>query len=722
MKARILASVCCASLLLAGCGGGGGGAAPADDVPTIVSLLVSTQPSADGPFGTTLGGDQLEITGSGFRNGARVNVGGKNAPVTNVLPDKITCTTPVGAPGPATVVVTNPGGASDAVAGVFSYVAPPTISSWTALTGPTAGEARVPIDGNETLELRGTNFKDGVTVTVDGIDVVVTRVSEQRLTFPVPEFSEDRATTLLVRNPEGLTASAPSGLIYTQEFSLAPARGISHTRARHLFRRAAFGATPARIDQALADGLETTVDKLINYTNDSQLEDDTVSAIYGSLTIPGGGINNGVNKDWWLTLMLRNPNGFQERLAFLLHDHFATSEQGFATQFRWSLHPQINLFRRFSLSTGQTLADGSPGLGYDWKQICIEAGKDSAMLDWLDGRQSYVNRENENYARELWELFMLGEGNGYTEDDIKEAARAFTGFFWQWDDPDPTKRTYLEMKYRSSRHDKTDKTILGETGKFGYDSLAPYYEGNPTKDTDDADTDGGIVALTLRARPVEASEFICRKLAEYFLYEDIHDSVVNELAVALRTPGANQWNLKPIIETILMSKAMFSGRAMKGKVKNPIEFVIGFLRTTNVRLGNTMALDASRVRFWLGRIGQLPIDPPDVAGWPTGKAWLGSQAMLERTNFVNYAVLQLDAAAQVDSLVPSGSGWGAAQLVDHLATHLDVTLSANARSKMIAYVNEGVGPAFDPNDPTELKMKVRGLLWLIAPYHDGHQE
>jgi uncharacterized protein (DUF1800 family) len=720
MKARILASVCGASLLLAACGGGGGEPAAANDVPTIVSLLVTTQPSAGDPFGTTLGGDQFEINGSGFRLGASVSIGGRNAPVSSVLPDRITCMTPLGTPGPATVVVTNPGGASDALAGAFTYVAPPTIASWVALTGPTAGEARVPIDGNETLELRGANFKDGVTVSVDGVAVAVARVSETRLTFPVPSFPGDRAATILVRNPEGLSVSAPAGLIYTQEFSLAQARSMSNTRARHLFRRAAFGAAPARIDEALADGLETTVDKLMNYANANQLEDDAFAAIYGSLTIPGPGINNYVNKDWWLTLMLRNPNGFQERLAFFLHDHFATSELGFAGQFRWSLHQQINLFRRFSLPTSASLSNGSPGLGYDWKQICIEAGKDSAMLDWLDGRQSFVNRENENYARELWELFMLGEGIGYTEDDIKEAARAFTGFLWVWNDP--TTRDYLKMEYRPGRHDTTDKTILGETGKFGYDSIAPYYQGNTTKDTDDADTDGGIVALTLRARPVEASRFICRKLAEYFLYEGVHDIVVDELAREFRAPGANQWNLKPVIEKILLSKAMYSGRAMKGKVKSPIEFVVGFLRTTDLRLGGTMALDSSRARFWLGRIGQLPIDPPDVNGWPTGSAWLGSQAMLERTNFVNYAVLQLDTDAQVDKLVPAGRDWGPVDLVDHLATHLDVTLSANARSKMVAYVNDGVGAAFDPNDATELRMKVRGLLWLIAPYHDGHQE
>ena len=198
--------------------------------------------------------------------------------------------------------------------------------------------------------------------------------------------------------------------------------------------------------------------------------------------------------------------------------------------------------------------------------------------------------------------------------------------------------------------------------------------------------------------------------------------MVDQLAASLRAAGPDQWNLKPILRTLLLSKAMYSDRAIRGKVKNPVEFVVGFLRTTELELGATTQLQASRTRTWLTRIGQVPLDPPDVNGWPTGNAWLGSQAMLERTNFVNAAVLQLDSDAQVDPLVPAGRSWGATELVDHIANHLDVILSANARSKMIDYVNEGVGAAFDPNDATELRMKVRGLIWLIAPYNDGHQE
>jgi len=166
---------------------------------------------------------------------------------------------------------------------------------------------------------------------------------------------------------------------------------------------------------------------------------------------------------------------------------------------------------------------------------------------------------------------------------------------------------------------------------------------------------------------------------------------------------------------------MYSSRALKGKIKNPIEFVMGFLRTTAIDLSANRATNMSRIRAELQNIGQVVLDPPDVNGWPNGIAWLGSQAMLERTNFVNFAVLQLDTEDQVNQVTPAAdAGRSAIQLVDHIAGLLDVQLSGNARTRLINYVNEG--GVFNPNDFNELKKKVRGLLWAIAPYHDGHQD
>jgi uncharacterized protein (DUF1800 family) len=298
------------------------------------------------------------------------------------------------------------------------------------------------------------------------------------------------------------------------------------------------------------------------------------------------------------------------------------------------------------------------------------------------------------------------------------------------------------MRYRPSRHDEREKTIFGQTGYYGYDDLAPFYETStggsdpangttdPNVQTDPRDTDGGIVALTLRERPVEASRFICRKLVEYFLYESPHEElVVEELAKQLRDPGGDPWNLKPILLRLFRSKAMFSQRALKGKVKNPVEYVLSFLRATKIDVNANIATNASQVRQRLINIGQVVLDPPDVNGWPTGSAWMSSQAMLERFNFLNFVVARIDPAqVDLDLLLPPEGRRSPAELVDHIASILDVRLTSNARVELIRYVvtekvgGETVSFAFDPENPQHLEMKVRGLLYQIGQYFDAHQD
>jgi uncharacterized protein (DUF1800 family) len=435
--------------------------------------------------------------------------------------------------------------------------------------------------------------------------------------------------------------------------------------------------------------------------------------------------------------MLKNPNPLQERLAWFLHEHFATSDAGFPDTAAWFFGPHVNMFRRFSLDTGDATADGGAGMAYDWKRLCIEVAKDRAMLEWLNGRVSRVGAPNENFARELWELFMLGEGSGYTEEDIQNAARAFTGFEWFSDRAHvvlPDDR--LELRYRVTRHDATDKKIFGVTAKFGYDSIGPLYWAddagnfNTAIDTDARDTGGGVVAHTLRERPTEAARFICRKLCEFLLYDNPHDAIVDPLADQLKAAGASQWNLEPILRRILESKAMYSARARKSLVRTPVEFVLQFLRTADVDLHATnLITNASRIELALRQdLGQVPLEPPDVNGWPGGSAWLSSQGMLERTNFITYAISFLDDFnAQIGPLLPPVGQRDPTQLVDHLADILDVRLSADARARAIAYVTtqESAGATIPFNyvqgNLEHVKMKTRGLLFIIAQYHDAHR-
>jgi len=713
------------AVLAVACGGGGGGGSPGAGI-VLSDVTVTTQALGPlSPFGSTQGGDEVVLTGQGFAVGLAVHFGAAAGTVTEVQTGRVTVVTPAGPAGMVDVTVTLPGGDAATFDDAFRYVAPPVLTGLVVQTGPTAGEQRVPIAGGDTVELSGSNFQPGLTMTVNGRTVAVTHVDASHATFVVPASDTEVSHDIVVANPEGLSATLPRGLVYTQEFSLEAERNaFTPHRARHLFRRAAFGATPVRIAQAVSDGLTTTVDGLLTFSNDAAVEAAALPR-WGANTPPYAPYNRNVPRQWWIQLILDNPNPFQERMAWFLHDHFATSNENFAGDAQFYFYYHVNLMRRFTLATTDATGDGRPGLGYNWQTMLVEIGKDRAMLEWLDGRLSV-----ENYARELWELFSLGEGVGYTEDDIKEAAKAFTGFQW-YRDFAKYGDNRLEMRYRVGRHNVDDKTIFGVTGKFGYDDVGGLYWDEAAGDydtsvtTDSRDTDGGVVALTLRERADEASKFICRKLAAFFLYEDPHDIVVDELAADLRRFN---WNLKPVIRKILVSKAMFSGRATKGQVRNPVEFVLGFMRTADVDLHPADSTNTVRVRQRLEALGQIPLEPPDVNGWPTGTAWLSSQGMVERTNFITYAIDQLDDFdTQIVPLIPPAGQRSPTQLVDHIATVLDVQLSGNARSEAIAYVTtqesggQTVPFAYDQDNDEHVKMKTRGLLFLIAQYHDAHQ-
>jgi len=202
--------------------------------------------------------------------------------------------------------------------------------------------------------------------------------------------------------------------------------------------------------------------------------------------------------------------------------------------------------------------------------------------------------------------------------------------------------------------------------------------------------------------------------------------VVNELAADLVAAG---WDLKPVLRKMFRSKAMFSGAAIKGKVKSPVEYVIGFLKSADTNLHATNTFLATQ-RTWqrMTAIGQVPLDPPDVNGWPVGTAWLGTQAMLERINFVNAAVKELDQFDEhIEPLLPPLGQRSAPQLVDHLANMLDVQLSGISRTRFIAYVKnmlDGTGDSipFVQTNETHLITKTRGLIYMLAQYHNGHQE
>ena len=283
-------------------------------------------------------------------------------------------------------------------------------------------------------------------------------------------------------------------------------------------------------------------------------------------------------KTWWLERMAKTTRPLQEKMTLFWHGHFAVSAEKVK-------EPEYNY------QLNKVFRDHATG---NFRELVFEVGKSPAMLEYLDNRLNRKGSPNENWARELMELFTLGIGN-YTEEDIKEAARAFTGY---------THRNG-EFTFVERQHDFGPKTFLGRTGDF----------------------DGADVINIVMEQP-EASTFISRKLWEYFVYEKPDDALVAELGAILREAD---FELKPLLRTIFLSKEFYSPRAMQGLVKSPAQYIVALQDHLGMETPRAMLLTMA-----MRSLGQDLFYPPNVKGWAGNRAWINSNTALARYNIPVY--------------------------------------------------------------------------------------
>jgi uncharacterized protein (DUF1800 family) len=343
-------------------------------------------------------------------------------------------------------------------------------------------------------------------------------------------------------------------------------------RVGHLYRRAAFGANTAELEAALKAGPAQTIDTLLK-GGPAQDEFDRHTAPLAESIARG---NNGQQlRAWWLHRMLYSPHPLQEKLTLFWHNHFATSNVKVQNA-RYMLG-QYELMRKHALGSFAALLQ--------------EMSRDPAMMVWLDTRDSKKGNPNENYARELMELFSLGIGN-YTEKDVREAARAFTGWELRANQP----------FFNEDQHDKGEKTILGQTGTF--------------KGED-------IVRICLEQK--SAPGFLVAKLYRFLISDTVPGTpeLLEPLAVEFRKSG---YDFGALVRTMLRSNLFFSPQVYRTRVKSPVEFTLGIVRGLEGHIGTT-ALGAA-----LEELGQSVFNPPTVKGWDGGPAWLNGQTLLFRQN------------------------------------------------------------------------------------------
>jgi uncharacterized protein (DUF1800 family) len=376
-----------------------------------------------------------------------------------------------------------------------------------------------------------------------------------------------------------------------------PVKGLTDIELMaHLYRRAGFSATRDEIEAAVAKGYEATVEDLVHPERQPDLD---YAEIYRYWPDMLQATRVEVNNAHWLYRMVNTKKPLEEKMALFWHMLFATAFNK-SNNARMSQR-QIVLFRRLALG--------------DFKTLLVELSKDPAMIFWLDNQENTNDVSNENYGRELLELFSMGIGN-YSEDDVKNCARAFTG--WTLKNPIPGAQPYgrfdWEYDFRPDLHDYGEKTFLGETGNF----------------------DGADIVDIIVRQPATA-QFICRRLHNYFVSDVPDEAAIDEL---VQVYFASQYDIRAVMRTLFMSDSFRSADAYYARVKSPAEHVVGIMRMvddyTYPRWGiQEIALES---RY----MGQDLLNPPSVEGWHTGKEWIDTGILVERVNFAASQVGDVD--------------------------------------------------------------------------------
>ncbi|MEZ6033171.1 MAG: DUF1800 domain-containing protein [Planctomycetaceae bacterium] len=354
-------------------------------------------------------------------------------------------------------------------------------------------------------------------------------------------------------------------------------------RVWHLHRRAGFGATWEQLQRDFADGPEVSIDRMVAQLQTERAADDfaQMSKVICDAAVASNNINR--LKAWWLYRMLNSPNPLRERLTMMWHNHFATSNV--KVEHVGMMRQQNDTLRR--------LATGNFG------ELLRAMANDPALLVWLDADANRKEHPNENLAREIMEVFALGEGN-YSEQDIKEAARALTGW------------TVKQAEFRnvSERHDGDQKTIFGETGNWSGDDFVRMLLEHP-------------------ATPRRLAFRIC----ETFMGESNADEeMIDDLAAGL---AEHELNLGWAVETVIRSEAFFADANIGNRVRSPVDFIVGAIRSLEIVKPLPSTLLLAEVT---ANLGQDLFNPPNVFGWPGGRSWLTSRGIIARANFASALV------------------------------------------------------------------------------------
>ncbi len=393
-----------------------------------------------------------------------------------------------------------------------------------------------------------------------------------------------------------LLATAP--VFPADPLTASPDAPWTDAEAAHLLRRAGFGGTPEQIDYLVGLGRDESVDLLVDYQHTEQddpaypadafpdrppplrgivgMTEQQRRAVTQSVVRLGAGHATAM-RDWWLRRMIVTARPLEEKMTLFWHGHFTSG-------MREVKQPEF-MYRQNEFLRSHALAD--------FRTLLRGISRDPAMLVYLDNGSNVKARPNENYARELMELFTMGEGN-YSEQDVKEAARAFTG--WGFD-----RRVGGEFTVRRYQHDNGEKTFLGRTGQF----------------------DGDDIIDIILEQP-ETARYLAGKLWTHFVAPDPE---VAQIAAVAELLGTTDFDLRETLRALFRSDAFYAASARHSLYKSPTELMVGTVRRLEIPPNDLRAANEA-----MKQMGQELFQPPNVKGWPGGRDWINPSTLFIRYN------------------------------------------------------------------------------------------
>ena len=455
-------------------------------------------------------------------------------------------------------------------------------------------------------------------------------------------------------------------------FSPFPEKLWDRKMAAHLLDRAGFGGTPAEIDVLVGMGLENAVNSFIKADDDSDLfprsellmpeqrllykqrekaaatEDERREVRRELGKVEGASMLD--LRLWWLNRMRYTAAPLQEKATLFWHGHFATSNQ--KVNDSYLMWQQNDTLRRYALGK--------------FPDMLKAMSRDPAMIRWLDLGDSRKNHPNENFAREVMELFSLGEGH-YTEKDIQESARAFTGYRVNYEKG--------QFHFQEKDFDSGAKTFFDKTGPWTGDDIID-----------------AIVAQPQCAR------FIGKKLWVFFVAENPSEETLGGIAELLISNG---YDIGATLSTIFRSAAFYSPKVVHHQIKGPVQWMIQTTKMLEIPLPDSRVLENS-----LSALGQVVFAPPKVKGWDGGRSWISASSLLYRYNLAAYLLSgkarilgggnTKTAVIPLETIAPGSVRTGSDQLLDHLAFRIfNFPLPAKDRATYLTYLEKHSTPYSD---------------------------